>query len=49
MDYIKFNYNYCFIKEQISALEEIINKEKMSGWRMVAALSKLLKNWQNYQ
>lgn len=49
MDYIKFNCNYCFIKEQISALEEIINKEKMSGWRMVTALSKLLKNWQAYQ
>ena len=49
MDYIKFNCNYCFIKEQISALEEIINKEKMSGWRIVADLSKLLKDWQSHQ
>ena len=49
MDYIKFNCNYCFIKDQIKALEKIINQDKMSGWHIVADLSKLLKDWQSHQ
>ena len=49
MDYIKFNYSYCFIKDQIKALEKIINQDKMSGWHIVADLSKLLKDWQSHQ
>lgn len=49
MDYIKFNGDYCFIKDQIKALDGIIKQSEINGKAIVSELYKLLKNWSNRQ
>lgn len=45
MDYIRFNNQYVFLKQQIAVLEKIMQKEKINHWHLMAELGLLEKSW----